>query len=72
MGYSQFMVNQRELNLFSLELTGIVSPVEWDVWVEVLITLWGVCKMYYIMNGAFVAKSLPLVGNLSMALVHGS
>lgn len=40
------MVHRRELNLFSLELTGIISPVEWDVWVEVLIALWGVCKMY--------------------------
>lgn len=40
------MVNRRELNLFSLELTGIVSLVEWDVWVEVPVALWGVCKMF--------------------------
>lgn len=57
----------------SLELTWFVSPVEWGVWVEVLIALWGVCKTFmYCHEWAFVANSLPLVGNLSMALIHGS
>ena len=47
----------------------MLSPAEWGVWVEVLIALWVSVKC--IMNGAFVAKILPLRGNLSMALVHG-
>lgn len=55
----------------SFELTGTLSPVEWDVWVEVLIAL-GVSVKCIIMNGAFVARSFPHMGSGSMALVHGS